>query len=231
MIDVQSEKENSEIKENESFSRSVRFQTMIFFQVFAYGSYSVLVHLCEENGEISFSSTTMNLVIELTKFFLSIVAEFIRERENCRKIFTIQSFWHSLPYSIPALLYFVNNNLAVHMQLQMDPASYQILANFKIVTTAILYRLIIKKTLSKRQWFAVCLLFCGGLFYSLGKRKTKNFFVKISSSFLFFFFAFSRNNQQFGRKISRRNKWNVHSASGHFNGVLLLYYQRFCWSF
>lgn len=31
-----------------------------------------------------------------------------------------------LPFAIPAILYFINNNLAVHMQLQMDPASYQV---------------------------------------------------------------------------------------------------------
>jgi probable UDP-sugar transporter A4 len=54
------------------------------------------------------------------------------------------------------------------MQLQMDPTSYQILSNFKIVTTAIIYRVIIKQKLSQQQWFTVSLLFIGGFFYSLG---------------------------------------------------------------
>ena len=31
-----------------------------------------------------------------------------------------------LPFIVPAALYFVNNNLAVHMQLEMDPATYQV---------------------------------------------------------------------------------------------------------
>ncbi|CAF1225926.1 unnamed protein product [Adineta steineri] len=54
------------------------------------------------------------------------------------------------------------------MQLYMDPASYQILGNFKILTTAIMYRLIIKQNLKRKQWFALFLLFSGGVAYSLG---------------------------------------------------------------
>jgi hypothetical protein len=42
------------------------------------------------------------------------------------------------------------------------------LSNFKIITTAILYRLIIKQKLTRQQWFALSLLSFGGLSYSLG---------------------------------------------------------------
>ena len=31
-----------------------------------------------------------------------------------------------VPFIVPTALYFVNNNLAVHMQLEMDPATYQV---------------------------------------------------------------------------------------------------------
>ena len=40
--------------------QSIAFRGMIIFQIIAYGSYSILVHLCEKNGSITFSSTTMN---------------------------------------------------------------------------------------------------------------------------------------------------------------------------
>jgi drug/metabolite transporter (DMT)-like permease len=108
---------SSRKESDEHVSDSLTFRAMVLFQVVAYGSYSVLVHLCERDGTIMFSSTTMNLVLELVKLAFS---------------------------------------------------SYQILSHFKIVSTAILYRLIIKRKLSYRQWFAVTLLFCGSLFYSLG---------------------------------------------------------------
>ena len=38
----------------------------------------------------------------------------------------LPGFRNSLPYAIPALLYCVNNNLAVHMQIHMDPLTYQV---------------------------------------------------------------------------------------------------------
>ncbi|UJR31388.1 hypothetical protein I4U23_018882 [Adineta vaga] len=158
------------IEKKDDVSQSLAFRAMVLFQVLAYGSYSVLVHLCERGGVIMFSSTTMNLVLEFIKLSFSLTSHLFNSRKSSSMDIFNYKLWfrHSLPYSIPGLLYFINNNLAVHMQLQMDPASYQILSNFKIVTTAILYRIIIKQKLSRQQWFAVLLLFCGGLFYSLG---------------------------------------------------------------
>jgi probable UDP-sugar transporter A4 len=157
-------------EKSDGVSHSLVFRAMILFQVLAYGSYSVLVHLCERNGAIMFSSTTMNLVLELIKLVFSLTLHFFHSHEICPTNFSNGSWLrHSLPYSIPGVLYFINNNLAVHMQLQMDPASYQVLSNFKIVTTAILYRIIMKQKLSRQQWFAVSLLFFGGFFYSLGR--------------------------------------------------------------
>ncbi len=32
----------------------------------------------------------------------------------------------AVPFSVPAVLYCINNNLDVHMQPQMDPATYQV---------------------------------------------------------------------------------------------------------
>jgi probable UDP-sugar transporter A4 len=156
----------------EDILQSITFRAMIFFQVLAYGSYSVLVHLCEKNGAITFSSTTMNFILEFVKLTFSFCALIyftpIDTHIYPSKIQLISWFRQSLPYSIPGILYFINNNLAVHMQIHMDPASYQILSNFKIFTTAILYRLIIKHKLTRQQWFALSLLFFGGLAYSLG---------------------------------------------------------------
>jgi drug/metabolite transporter (DMT)-like permease len=163
------ENSSSRKETDEHVSDSLTFRAMVLFQVVAYGSYSILVHLCERDGTIMFSSTTMNLVLELIKLAFSFTALFCTEKQLPVILIGKRSLIrHSLFYSVPGVLYFINNNLAVHMQLQMDPASYQILSHFKIVSTAILYRLIIKRKLSYRQWFAVTLLFCGSLFYSLG---------------------------------------------------------------
>jgi probable UDP-sugar transporter A4 len=159
-------------EKSENILYSIKFRAMILFQILAYGSYSVLVHLCEKNGIITFSSTTMNFILEFFKLIFSLSALIYSTSINKNICLNINQFisWfrQSLPYSIPGILYFITNNLAVHMQIHMDPASYQILSNFKIFTTAILYRLIIKQKLTRQQWFALSLLFFGGLSYSLG---------------------------------------------------------------
>ena len=156
------------MKNPSTIAHSLIFRAMTFFQIMTYGSYSILVHLCEENGEIAFSSVTMNFLIELLKLIFSFNAFVYLKQIPCNQIEFFSWFKQSLPYSIPAILYFLNNNLAVHIQIQMDPASYQILSNFKILTTAILYRLIIKQKLTRRQYFALALLFLAGLTYSFG---------------------------------------------------------------
>ncbi|CAF4607174.1 unnamed protein product, partial [Rotaria sp. Silwood2] len=60
----------------EDILHSIGFRAMIFFQILAYGSYSVLVHLCEKDGVIAFSSTTMNFILEFVKLIFSFGALF-----------------------------------------------------------------------------------------------------------------------------------------------------------
>lgn len=43
----------------------------------------------------------------------------------------------------------------------VDPATYQILGNLKIVTTGILFRICLRRQLSLLQWIALCLLAIG----------------------------------------------------------------------
>ncbi|KAF8568273.1 hypothetical protein P879_03388 [Paragonimus westermani] len=79
-----------------------------------------------------------------------------------------------LPFMVPAVLYAVNNNLGILIQLEMDPATYQVLGNFKILSTAILFRLIIKRKITALQWFALFLLLCAGLIHSYGNLLAKS---------------------------------------------------------
>ncbi|CAF0958392.1 unnamed protein product [Adineta ricciae] len=172
------DKSSNFLQTTKRISHSLIFRGMIGFQIMAYGSYSVLVHLCEKNGRITFSSSTMNFMIEFLKLIFSFNALILLKQFTFDEKSFLSVMKKSIPYSIPAILYFINNNLAVHMQLYMDPTSYQILSNFKIFTTALLYRLVIKQILSKRQWFALTLLLFGGFIYSVGTLKNSSFVSK-----------------------------------------------------
>ena len=52
--------------------------------------------------------------------------------EAREKGFEMPSFMFMLPFSVPAILYCINNNFAVHMQLHMDPVTYQVRINKNI---------------------------------------------------------------------------------------------------
>ncbi|KAK7115329.1 probable UDP-sugar transporter protein SLC35A4 isoform X2 [Littorina saxatilis] len=136
------------------------------FMVFVYGSYGVLMNLSKEKGKIPFSSSALNLIIETIKFLVAVsLLTFETSRE---KTWTWPTWRQALPFAVPAVLYSINNNLSVLMQVHMDPATYQVLGNLKIVTTAILYRLILKRPLRVQQWISIGLLTTAGFCDSFG---------------------------------------------------------------
>lgn len=172
---------------------------VLSIQVISYGSYTILVHLCEENGQIQFNSSSMNLLIEFVKLKISLFAylfrRFIRsskskysysnddiefkdsvlfESASSSSMLKPSNFFKaSIGFSMPAFLYFINNNLAVYIQLYMDSTSYQMLSNLKIFTTACLYYFFFgRKTLTNSKIASLVLLFVAGLIYSVANLKS-----------------------------------------------------------
>ncbi|KFV50630.1 putative UDP-sugar transporter protein SLC35A4, partial [Gavia stellata] len=135
---------------------------MLVLSVAIYGSHAPLLTLCKVDGMIPFSSTSVVVLVELTKLMLSL------QTWNRELLGVAVSWRHVAPFALSALLYAANNNLVVHMQLFMDPSTYQILSNLKIVSTALLYSLFLRQRLSMRKWLALFLLVAAGVSYSCG---------------------------------------------------------------
>lgn len=76
-----------------------------------------------------------------------------------REIFSNRS--ESLKVLVPASLYAIQNNLAFYALNNLDPASFQIAYQLKILTTAIFSILIVKKRITSKQWLSLLLLFVG----------------------------------------------------------------------
>ena len=161
-----------------------KWSFLLGLQIVSYGSYTILVRLCPKdgNGFVLFNATEMNFIIELMKLFASIFSHFVyhfsnknigiyAERSDGEKFYNQLKLKNSLYFAIPGLLYFVNNNLAVQIQSYMDSSSYQVLSNFKIFTTAIIYYLIMKRKLSRLKCFSLILLFSAGILYVCGNYK------------------------------------------------------------
>nr|XP_043626498.1 CMP-sialic acid transporter 1 [Erigeron canadensis]XP_043626499.1 CMP-sialic acid transporter 1 [Erigeron canadensis]XP_043626500.1 CMP-sialic acid transporter 1 [Erigeron canadensis] len=64
-------------------------------------------------------------------------------------------------YPIPSIIYLFHNNIQFATLTYVDASTYQIMGNLKIVTTALLFRLFLKRKLSTLQWMAIVLLAVG----------------------------------------------------------------------
>ncbi|KFP80506.1 putative UDP-sugar transporter protein SLC35A4, partial [Acanthisitta chloris] len=138
---------------------------MLLLSVAIYGSHAPLLTHCKVDGVIPFSSASVVVLVELTKLLLSLLFLLARHREP---LGSAVSWRHAAPFALSALLYAANNNLVVHMQLFMDPSTFQVLSNLKIVSTALLYSLLLRRSLGRRRWLALLLLLAAGLSYSWG---------------------------------------------------------------
>lgn len=138
---------------------------MLLLSVAIYGSHAPLLTLCKVDGAIPFSSTSVVVLVELTKLALSLLFLLVGVQEPPGAAL---SWRHAAPFALSALLYAANNNLVVHMQLFMDPSTFQVLSNLKIVSTALLYSLLLRRRLGWRRWLALLLLLAAGVAYSCG---------------------------------------------------------------
>lgn len=75
---------------------------------------------------------------------------------------------------IPASLYALQNNLAFYALNNLDPATYQVAYQLKILTTALFSVLIVNKRMRRKQWFALFLLFLGVSLVQLPQNDDKN---------------------------------------------------------
>uniref|UniRef100_A0A8D0E0J6 Solute carrier family 35 member A4 n=1 Tax=Salvator merianae TaxID=96440 RepID=A0A8D0E0J6_SALMN len=138
---------------------------MLILSVFIYGSHAPLLTLSKDNGQIPFSASSVVVLTELMKLVFSLVFLLIW---NWKQLRISVSWYHAAPFALSALLYAVNNNLVVHLQLFMDPSTYQVLSNLKIGSTALLFSIFLNQRLTLRKWLALSLLTAAGALYTYG---------------------------------------------------------------
>lgn len=140
----------------------LRWGFVLLLSVLAYGSHAPLIALCKVGGRVPFSSSSVVVLIELAKLSASSALLLARDRGSLACCGEAVSFRAALPFAVPAALYAVNNNLVVHMQQLMDPVTFQVLSNLKIVATAAFYSLLLRQRLPARKWLALFLLTAAG---------------------------------------------------------------------
>lgn len=126
-------------------------------------SQAILIVWSKRAGKYEYSVTTANFSVETLKCAMSLLAlARIWRNEGVtedNKLSTSRN--EVIVYPIPAALYLVKNLLQYYIFAYVDAPSYQILKNLNIISTGVLYHIILKRKLSEIQWAAFILL-CAG---------------------------------------------------------------------
>ncbi|KAK2984461.1 hypothetical protein RJ640_026948, partial [Escallonia rubra] len=126
-------------------------------------SQAILIVWSKRAGKYEYSVTTANFLVEALKCALSLAAlARIWRKDGVTEDNRLSTTLDEVSvYPIPAALYLVKNLLQYYIFAYVDAPGYQILKNLNIISTGILYRIILKKKLSEIQWAAFILL-CAG---------------------------------------------------------------------
>lgn len=120
----------------------------------------LLTAASKTDGAYSYNTATVPFVAECIKLSLSLLL-LARERASSAAV-SMTRDWRSVSlYVLPSVIYLIHNNVQFETLRYVDPATYQVLGNLKIVSTGVLLRVLLGRQLSSLQWMALLLMTTG----------------------------------------------------------------------
>jgi len=115
----------------------------------------------ESNNKYQYDIVTVVLLTEVIKLITSVIlycrdqslSSLIEDTIRYKKVLGL--------YFVPAFLYCLYNNLSFVNLAAFDPTTYYLLLQFRVVITAVLFQVIFKKKLSRKQWLSLLILTIG----------------------------------------------------------------------
>ncbi|RLN87036.1 hypothetical protein BBJ28_00011232 [Nothophytophthora sp. Chile5] len=120
---------------------------------------NLCISASEQGGRVPYSSVTVTLLVEALKLAVALAAVVSTRTPPPAGLRTREA----LLYAVPALLSTLENNLTYLILRFLDAATVSVLWNLKILLTAVLFRLALKRPLSELHTLAIALLVLGVL--------------------------------------------------------------------
>ena len=127
-------------------------------------SQGLLIAATKRSGTTySYSTVSANLTVECVKLIFSFVTlQWVRRKNGDSSATRLRISPRRLVlYPIPAALYLIKNLLQYVIFIFVEAPSYQILKNLNVLTTAVLYSVLLNKHISKLEWCSLLLLSIG----------------------------------------------------------------------
>ncbi|KAK6111192.1 UDP-galactose/UDP-N-acetylglucosamine transporter srf-3 [Brugia pahangi] len=118
---------------------------------------------------------------ELLKLIICLLFIIYEEKSVCSMLNLVkrQVFYNlkdTFKVCIPAVIYIIQNNLFYLAASHLEAVTYMVTAQLKIFTTAIFAVIMLKRTITRKQWLSLGVLFVGVCLVQLDQQGTKKTF-------------------------------------------------------